>query len=163
MAQRLYECAAQLELTTNTFSHLRDEASHVTSSLSETAKRERLILLRGLLEDYKEIGDGEHELRAQAEILHNIGMVLQDLGEWHKARQYYDGSLDIERELGNKSGVASTLHQLGRLAELAGDYVEGLAHAKEAEEIFLQLGNPDHIEKIKHQREDLEQQVQENS
>ena len=44
-----------------------------------------------------------------------IGMIHQDQGNYEEAVKKYNQSLKIEEELGNKSGIAITLHQLGNV------------------------------------------------
>ena len=60
--------------------------------------------------------------RDEAALRHNLGMLAQQQGDYGQARQFYQESLRIEEELGNRAGVATSLGQLGRLAELEGNY-----------------------------------------
>jgi len=48
-----------------------------------------------------------------AAILHNMGLIHQDQGNYQEAVKLYQQSLKIKEELGDKSGISSTLHQLG--------------------------------------------------
>ena len=45
--------------------------------------------------------------------LHNLGMIYQDQGEYKKAGEKYNESLNIYKELEDKRSIASILHQLG--------------------------------------------------
>jgi len=95
----LYEFAPERELTEESLAPLRHEPSHVRSSLSQKAKCERLAMLKGLLADYRELGNSSHERHMHANILQDIGLVHQDLGEWLEAREVHEESLKIRREL----------------------------------------------------------------
>jgi len=51
----------------------------------------------------------------------NLGMIEPHQGNYDEAKRLYNEALSIEQKLGDQSGIANTLHQLGRLAELQGD------------------------------------------
>ena len=67
---------------------------------------------------------------------------MQDQGEIEEARRLYSESLDINRKLGNQSGIATSLHQLGRVIEAEGNKVEAARLFQEALNIFERLGSP---------------------
>ena len=60
--------------------------------------------------------------RDEAAFRHNLGVLAQDTGDYGQARQFHQESLRIKEELGDRAGVAISLGQLGRLAELEGNY-----------------------------------------
>ena len=53
----------------------------------------------------------------------------------------YGQSLDIFEELGNRAGMALTLHELGRLAQATGDLAEARRLYGQSLEIAEELGN----------------------
>ena len=59
-----------------------------------------------------------------ATLLHDLGRLMQDTGDYAQARHLYQQSLEINQQLGNRMGVAYTLGQLGILAYLAINYEE---------------------------------------
>jgi tetratricopeptide (TPR) repeat protein len=65
--------------------------------------------------------------RDEAALRHNLGVLAQDTGDYGQARQFYQESLRIKEELGDRAGVAQTLHQLGMLAQAAGGLRPGPA------------------------------------
>jgi tetratricopeptide (TPR) repeat protein len=69
-------------------------------------------------------------------------MLAQDQGELAEARRLYEQSLEIKQRLGDQSGIALTLHQLGRLAEEADDKAEAARLFREALSIFEKLKSP---------------------
>jgi len=137
----LYEFSPEREIADTSFAPLRADPLYVRSSLSEQAKRERLAMLKGLLADYRELGNSSRERYVQAKIMHDMGMIHQDLGEWLEAREEYEEALKIVRVLGSKAGVAASLHQLGALAQEAEDYGEARRLYDESLEISRELGN----------------------
>jgi hypothetical protein len=71
------------------------------------------------------------------------GLSARDLSGIEEARRLYGESLEIKKRLGDQSGVAITLHRLGRLAEEEGDKAEAARPFREALSIFERLGSPD--------------------
>ena len=88
------------------------------------AKRERLHILRGLLEDLAELPPGEREERIKGDTLWKEGIVHYELGEYGEARRCYEEALSLFEKLGEEGRVAGVLHQLGMLAQHIGDYAE---------------------------------------
>ncbi len=69
-------------------------------------------------------------------------MLAAEEGEWEEARRLYLESLEIKKRLGNQSGIAHTLRNLGLLAEQDGDRAEAARLIQEALAIFERLGLP---------------------
>jgi tetratricopeptide (TPR) repeat protein len=137
----LYEFAPEADLDKDALDPIMREAMHVKRSLSGQAKRERLAMLKGLLADYCELGNGLHERKVQSEILLEIGLVCYDIGEWAEAKQLFGESLVIARDQVNTSRVAAIVHNLGILAQLTGNYEEARHLYEESLEIARKLGN----------------------
>jgi tetratricopeptide (TPR) repeat protein len=137
----LYEFAPDAELAAHTLEPIRGEELHTSMSLSEQAKRERLALLKGLLADYRELGDSTHERRVQSDILLKLGLMYGDLSEWREANQAFQESLAIARELGNRTRIAGLIHNLGILAQNTGDYEEARRLYEQSLEIARELDN----------------------
>ncbi|MEA2602862.1 MAG: hypothetical protein QOF89_3854, partial [Acidobacteriota bacterium] len=57
---------------------------------------------------------------AAATFTHGLGMVSQDRGDYEQALEWYQKSLRIFEELGNRAGMASSYHQLGMVAQHRG-------------------------------------------
>jgi len=86
---------------------------------------------------YEERGD----YRGVAVVLHAIGMIHQDQGNYEEAVKKYNESLKIEEELGNKSGIASTLHQIGIIHQDQGNYEEAVKKYNESLKMKEELGD----------------------
>jgi len=69
--------------------------------------------------------------RARAAFSQNLGVALQQRGKLEEAEGFYNQSLAIEREVGNRVGIAQSLHQLGTVAQLRGK-------VEEAEDLYKQ-------------------------
>lgn len=137
----LYEFAPERESAERSLEAVRGEELHITESLSEQAKRERLVMLKGLLEDYREMGDGRHEQDAIASILNEIGLVHEVLGEWTEAKQAYGEYLTISRNLNDDAREAIALHNLGGIAQDQGEIEEARRLYGESLEIKRRLGS----------------------
>ena len=73
---------------------------------------------------------------------HQIGRIAQERGDYDQALEWYQKSLRIEEELGNRAGMASTFSQLGVLATGRGNPEEGVSHNLRSLAIRLQIGSP---------------------
>jgi len=69
-------------------------------------------------------------------------MIAQDQGNYPEARRLYEESLKLKRELGDKSGIAKTLGQLGKLAEQEKDDATAARNYLYALTIFTLLNSP---------------------
>jgi len=74
-------------------------------------------------------------------ILHNLAVLMQYRGEYDAALRQYQQSLAIFEELGNRAGVASSLHQIGNLYCLRGDYDAALRQYQQSLAIEEELGD----------------------
>jgi predicted ATPase len=83
--------------------------------------------------------DGPAALRAEA--LHQTANIAERQGDVERAAELYDTSLAIRLEIGDRLGVASTLHNLGINATDRGDYGRARALHLESLELFRQLGD----------------------
>ncbi|WP_141706446.1 tetratricopeptide repeat protein, partial [Methanosarcina sp. A14] len=63
-------------------------------------------------------------------------------GNYEEAVKKYNKSLKIAKELGDKSGIASTMGQLGVIYEAKGEYVFALNAYIKAFSIFESLKSP---------------------
>lgn len=131
----LYEFPPERDAAEQSLKTIRGEAVHVTESLSERAKRKRLVMLKGLMEDYRELGDGSREQEARAYILEEIGLVHSLLGEYAEAKQALGESLAIFRKLGQSAEEAIVLNYLGHIAQSQ----EEVAEAERLHNESLQL------------------------
>jgi tetratricopeptide (TPR) repeat protein len=135
----LYEFAPEREAAEQSLEMIRAEVMHITDSLPERAKRERLAALKGLLDDYRELGDGLREQEARASLLNEIGLMHEVLGEWTEAKQGYVESLTISRNLNDSSGEAVALHNLGGIAQDQGELEEARRLYEESLDIKKRL------------------------
>ena len=108
-ARRLWRAAGNLR-----------QAGALVMQLAEVLRRFGLYpLLRELctttLKDVRE----SDELLA-AHVLHSLGMIAQEQGDYAEARRLYGQSLELFERLGNQGGRARALHQLGMIAQEQG-------------------------------------------
>ena len=75
----------------------------------------------------------EWEIARFAEI---VATIRYFRGELDQARRLYNESLEIQKELGDQSGIARSLHQFGMLAEKQGDRAEALRLFRQSLGIF---------------------------
>jgi tetratricopeptide (TPR) repeat protein len=126
-----------------------DTAGAMVSILTEPLHRWGFIdLVRELNEDAAETATGT----VKAAALHHLGMIHhQAQGRYDEAVTMYQESLKIDEELGNRSGIANTLHQLGNVHYLQGRYDEAVTMYQESLKIEEELGNRSGIAGTLHQ------------
>jgi len=66
-------------------------------------------------------------------------MIHQDRGEYDAALEKYNESLEIKKKLGNQSGIASTLGQLGILLASTENYKDAIAYLLTSYNFFEKL------------------------
>ncbi len=72
----------------------------------------------------------------------DLGDVLTDMGDYDRARESYEASLAIDKELSDRRGEAVTKGQLGTLAMRQKNLTEAVQRYQEALQIFQQLNEP---------------------
>jgi tetratricopeptide (TPR) repeat protein len=81
------------------------------------------------------------DARETAAILHNFGYLIQQRGEYKKALEYYERSLKIKEALGDRSGIAYSLGQIGTIHYLHGEYEKALGNYEQVLKISEELGD----------------------
>ena len=89
--------------------------------------------------------------------MHNLAMVLQSIGNYKEAEKYYTQSLKLAEELGDKQGIASSLHQLGNIQILQGNYKEAEEYYTQSLKLAEELGDKHGIAQSLHQLGVLQQ------
>ncbi len=95
---------------------------------------------RDLYAPLRKYAEDKGSKQALAAILHQLGVLTQDQGDYAEARQLYDQSLAIKQELGDKAGIARNLHQLAIVSYLQGDYAKARELCTQVLDTFQELG-----------------------
>jgi tetratricopeptide (TPR) repeat protein len=90
----------------------------------------------GLLEQSNSVKRQKGNLQA------DLGDVLRAIGDYDRARESYEASLSIDKELSDRRGEAVTQGQLGTLALVQNNLTEAAQRYQEALQIFQQLNEP---------------------
>jgi len=69
-------------------------------------------------------------------------MIYQERGDYASALQQYEQSLKIKEELGDRAGVAQSLHQVGMICQIQNKHAEAFENYMAALAIFAQIGSP---------------------
>jgi tetratricopeptide (TPR) repeat protein len=89
--------------------------------------------------------------RAEAQSLHNMGIVAQDRGDYDTALDLYRRSLEIMKALDDRAGVSTSLHNMGMVTQARGDYDAALDLYRRSLEIDEALGDRAGVSKSLHQ------------
>jgi tetratricopeptide (TPR) repeat protein len=77
----------------------------------------------------------------QSILIHNFGYFLANHGDYEAALRHYQESQEVFEELGDRVGIANSLHQIGNLHLLRGDYDGALRHYEKSLRIKEELGD----------------------
>ncbi|MFN6528196.1 tetratricopeptide repeat protein [Nostoc sp. ChiSLP03a] len=94
-----------------------------------------------LLKALKLTEEDENLAGIKASVLHNLGWIYDDLGEWDKAIALYNQSLEINERIGNVQTKAATLHQLAGIYANKGEVDQAIALYNQSLEIEEDIGN----------------------
>ncbi len=81
------------------------------------------------------------EKKTQADALNLTGKIHLHLGLFKEALPYFEQSLDISRQIGDKAGEGATLNNISALYHAQGDYETALAYLKQSLDIRRQIGD----------------------
>jgi len=94
----------------------------------------------------------EYHLRLQGKIeddslkkdsLSTLGFCYDSLGDYPKAIEHYQQSLDIAREIGDRGGEGNSLGNLGGCYYSLGDYPKAIEHHQQSLDISREIGDRD--------------------
>ena len=88
-------------------------------------------------------------------------MIHQDQGNYEEAVEKYNQSLKIKEELGDKSGIAATLQQLGMIHQDQGNYEEAVKMYNQSLKIVEELGDKSGIAITLHQLGRIDEEKEE--
>ncbi|MFH2142856.1 MAG: tetratricopeptide repeat protein [Bacteroidota bacterium] len=78
-----------------------------------------------------------------AMLLNNIGYIYSTRGEIPRALEYYNKSLTIRKELGDKLGIAESLNNMGVIYDDQGYVIKALEYYNKSVSLYLEIGNKD--------------------
>jgi predicted ATPase/DNA-binding SARP family transcriptional activator/class 3 adenylate cyclase/uncharacterized protein HemY len=83
----------------------------------------------------------QNRTQERAETLNGIGLLAWPQNDYTTARQYYEESLAIREEIGDRNGVAGSLNNLGTLAAEQGDFETAHSLFERSLAVNRELGN----------------------
>ncbi len=99
--------------------------------------REDIIWLQAGLKACQKIGNRQGEGIS----LGNLGLAYYSLGEYRKAIEYHEQSLEIKREIGDRQGEGASLGNLGIAYYSLGEYRKAIEYHEQSLEISREIGN----------------------
>ncbi|MFV9503477.1 MAG: ATP-binding protein [Oscillochloridaceae bacterium umkhey_bin13] len=70
-----------------------------------------------------------------------VGLIYQQLGQFHEARRYLEDGLRLTRDSGQQNELTTALNNFGYLLNHAGDYVAAYAYLEEALRLARTMGS----------------------
>ncbi len=77
--------------------------------------------------------------------LHNIGFIYKNQGDINKALEYYDKSMKIQEEIGDKEEIAITYHNIGAIYNKQGHISKALEYYGKSLKIKEEINDKDGI------------------
>ncbi len=74
-------------------------------------------------------------------LLNELGLLFNSLGKYEEALKYYQDSLEICKEVGDRQGEGATLNNIGLIYQFWGKYKEALKRYQESLEIRNEIGD----------------------
>ena len=112
-----------------------DSGVHAADRLDEAEKKRWLHTLKSLLAGHTQADKG------RADLLHQMAYLMNSLGDYAQAQDYYQQSLAISREIGDRSGEGTTLNNLATTAHALGDYASALDYLQQSLAIQREIGD----------------------
>ena len=84
--------------------------------------------------------DKNKSIEGKSAALNNIGLIYLIKGELDNALKYFQDSLKIHKEIGNKQGEAGVLGNIGHFYSIKGDIDEALQYVQNAQKINQEFG-----------------------
>ena len=137
----VFECLGTSEMINQSLSQL--SGAEIEFDNLDQAKRKIRI--------YEKLIKVSEDRRTKSNFIMNLGVIHHKLGNYREAQKLYLQSLEISEELGDKSGIARTLHQLGMIHQEQGNYAEAVKKYEESLKIAEELGNKSGIAATLHQ------------
>lgn len=78
---------------------------------------------------------------ARAKALYGAGVLAQDQGDYAQAGAFYENSLEMAQDLGDKRGIASALNGIGFLGIHQGDYMRASESLEKSLELFRECND----------------------
>ncbi|MBU7045911.1 MAG: tetratricopeptide repeat protein [Theionarchaea archaeon] len=79
--------------------------------------------------------------KTRADIYFCLGSIVDDLGEWDTAIDYYEKSLEIKEKIGHIHGISQTYNNLGLVYAHKGQWDTAIDYYEKSLEIFENLGD----------------------
>ena len=111
--------------------------------MPEEEKRRRIHFLSGLLAEYEshERTKAPEVAAIRADLLLRLGMLNRFLGELDRGLAYYEKSLSIQREIGDRAGEGATLNNISQIYDARGDYATALKYLEDSLKIRREIGD----------------------
>jgi len=118
----------------------RHEEAHLLTLHALAAPLERAGLYRALLPYLQAAARSAHP-QTRGTALNLLGKQYHALGDYETALKYYQQSLAISREIGDRSGEGTTLNNIAGIYRARGDYKTALDYLQQSLAILREIGD----------------------
>lgn len=111
------------------------------ANLPLAEKRDRVAAIEQLLAEYENLPADQRDRRTELRLLVRLGTLFDAQGSYAEAFSQFQRALKLAEEVGERAGVAISLHQLGNLHYLRGEYSEAQDRYEQSLRISEELGD----------------------
>jgi tetratricopeptide (TPR) repeat protein len=115
-------------------------SDNIVRNLELPAKQERIELLLDLLNESNSVDEQENKNNLLT-IYNQLGIAHNSLGGYQKAIDYFQQSLEIAREIGDRHGMSLSLMGLGVAHNSLGGYQKAIDYFQQSLEIKREIGD----------------------
>ena len=134
-----YFSATAEKLTAQVFQSFIDSLS--VSSMPAAQKLKRIEALEKLIAEYEALPAAKRNRATEARLNSELADVFSSISLFRKTIEYYEQSLEISREIGNRLGEGASLGNLGNAYHSLGNYRKAIKYHEQSLNISRELGD----------------------
>ena len=113
---------------------------YASASLTLKEKEERIEAIENLLDEYQSLPFTKANKREQRRLFERLGVIYFSMGQSIKAIEYHQKALEIDRDIGDRSGEGADLGNLGSAYANLGQTNKAIEYYQKALEIDRDIG-----------------------
>ncbi|MBU7027350.1 MAG: tetratricopeptide repeat protein, partial [Theionarchaea archaeon] len=125
-----------------------EEAANITLRITDALTKQGYLGSALVLNNQALEGTSK---KTKSTAYHNIGVIYQRRGEFEKALEYFDKSLEIKKKINDERGIAEVYHNIGMILRDRGEYEKALEYFDKNLKTFKEINDSRNIGRTYHQ------------
>jgi tetratricopeptide (TPR) repeat protein len=114
---------------------------YASASLTLKEKEERIEAIKNLIDEYQSLPSTKANKREQGSLFERLGVIYYSMGQSIKPIEYFQKALEIDRDIGDRSGEGADLGNLGNAYRNLGQIDKTIEYYQKALNINKDIGN----------------------